>query len=209
MRLDDLDALVSDLITQVNASSSTIADTISGKADDLGYNLSDSMRNIWNEYGTSMKNDVLAKYGDDFSAKLTAVNTTISGIEKLMQTMVSIAAAEANATLTSVEQASQSPTASSSASSFESLGSLQNVSYGGYNSGSYSGSYGSSGYGSGSGYDSSSGSSSGWGSWFIKKRDTYNKSRLNTESSVVDEIILSTLNTLNCGETLRAFCATT
>lgn len=46
------------------------------------------------------------------------------------------------------------------------------------------------------------------GNFFIPKRDTYPKGMLDINTSIVDKS-LSTLNSLDCGNTLRAFSATT
>lgn len=50
--------------------------------------------------------------------------------------------------------------------------------------------------------------SSNSGSFFIHKKDSYAKSKLDINNSIVDKS-LSTLNSLDCGNTLRAFSATT
>ena len=78
-RLDDLDALVSDVIAQVNKSSADICDTLEAEAGKVGYSIEDATKNIWN--GSSIALDgALTTYGNDFSAKLTGVNASLSNI---------------------------------------------------------------------------------------------------------------------------------
>lgn len=78
-RLDDLDALVADVIAQVNKSSADICDTLGAEADKVGYSIEDATKNIWN--GSSIALDgALTTYGNDFSAKLTGVNASLSNI---------------------------------------------------------------------------------------------------------------------------------
>ena len=45
-RLDNLDALVSDVIAQINMDATSISTTLSEKADSVGYTLSSSMTSI-------------------------------------------------------------------------------------------------------------------------------------------------------------------
>lgn len=78
-RLDDLDALVADVIAQVNKSSADICDTLGAEAGKVGYSIEDATKNIWN--GSSIALDgALTTYGNDFSAKLTGVNASLSNI---------------------------------------------------------------------------------------------------------------------------------
>lgn len=78
-RLDNIDALLSDMILEINANSSTINTTLTAEADKVGYTLTDSMQSIWNTGDGSIKS-VLTTYGMDFSGKLTTVNNTLNSI---------------------------------------------------------------------------------------------------------------------------------
>ena len=86
-RLDNVDALVSDMIEQININSSTINSTISEKIDAVGYTLSDSMSNIWNENSTSI-NSVITTYGDKFSAAQTTTNNTLNSLNINLQNII-------------------------------------------------------------------------------------------------------------------------
>ncbi len=69
-RLDNIDMLISDMITEVNANASTISTTLSTEADNVGYTLSTSMRDIWNTESMGDKGikDVLTTYSGNFSS---------------------------------------------------------------------------------------------------------------------------------------------
>lgn len=86
-RLDDVDALISDLIDGVNSNSDKINETIGGVAADVGYNLTPQMQEIWNN-STGSTEGVISKYGDDFSEKLTAVNSVLAGIHANVADMI-------------------------------------------------------------------------------------------------------------------------
>ncbi|MCH5300211.1 MAG: phage tail tape measure protein [Ruminococcus sp.] len=86
-RLDNVDALIGDMIDVVNANTETINRTLTDTADSVGYTLSDNLRQIW-DGSTSALDGTIAKYGDDFSAQFTSVNTILSNIETLIRSMV-------------------------------------------------------------------------------------------------------------------------
>ena len=83
MRLDNIDALMQEMIAEANANSSLISDTISQEAADVGYTLSDEMQNIWNG-----EQDVLAYYGDNFLNNMTNISSVLNGISTGIQNMV-------------------------------------------------------------------------------------------------------------------------
>ena len=68
-RLDDVDALISDMIVNVNRNSSSIADTIKTECSNVGYTMSQGMSSIWTSGGAA--NDVICTYGDAFSEQFT------------------------------------------------------------------------------------------------------------------------------------------
>lgn len=103
-RLDDVDALISDLIDGVNSNSDKINETIGGVAADVGYNLTPQMQEIWNN-STGSTEGVISKYGDDFSEKLTAVNSVLAGIHANVADMIEHSDEEADA-----DVGSQTPT---------------------------------------------------------------------------------------------------
>ena len=87
-RLDNIDALISDMIVEINANASTINETISEKADSVGYVLSDSMKGIWNA-DSGNTNSVIATYGEKFSSAQTTTNSTLKIINDNLQSMIS------------------------------------------------------------------------------------------------------------------------
>lgn len=86
-RLDNIDQLMLDMIDTANANADTINTTISEEADAVGYDLSESMANIWNTGDGNIKT-VLTTYGENFSGKLTTVNSTLNGIKAFVAKMV-------------------------------------------------------------------------------------------------------------------------
>ena len=87
MRLDNVDALISDMITQVNTDATSISNTISEKADSVGYTLSDSMSTIWDTNSTKI-NDVITNYGDKFANAQTTTNNALSTINTNLQNVI-------------------------------------------------------------------------------------------------------------------------
>lgn len=89
-RLDNIDALISDMILEINTDAATINETINNAATNVGYTLSDEMRNIWDVNSTNITNgikdgttgitSVITKYGDGFNTALTTVNSTLNNI---------------------------------------------------------------------------------------------------------------------------------
>ena len=86
-RLDNLDALVSDMITEINSDASMINTTISEKAESVGYTLSNSMSTIWDTNSTKI-NNVITTYGDKFANAQTTTNNSLKTINTNLQNMI-------------------------------------------------------------------------------------------------------------------------
>lgn len=86
-RLDNIDALLADMISEINTDASSISATISENAESVGYTLTESMKTIWNENSTSTKN-VITTYGDKFTAAQTTTNTALNTINVNLQNMI-------------------------------------------------------------------------------------------------------------------------
>lgn len=86
-RLDNLDALVSDVIAQINMDATSISTTLSEKADSVGYTLSSSMTSIWDTNSTKI-NSVITTYGDKFTLAQTTTNNALSTINTNLQKMI-------------------------------------------------------------------------------------------------------------------------
>ena len=83
-RLDNIDQLIMDMITEINANAGSISETISSEAANVGYTLSDEMQGTWNG-----ANNVLAYYGDNFLNNGTTIAHTLEGINTNIMNMIS------------------------------------------------------------------------------------------------------------------------
>lgn len=86
-RLDNIDALMADMIAEINNNSSTIGATIESQADKVGYTLSESMNTIWLSGNGSISN-VITMYGTKFDTALTTTNTALGYINTNIQNMI-------------------------------------------------------------------------------------------------------------------------
>lgn len=86
-RLDDIDALMADMIAEINNNSSTIGATIESQADKVGYTLSESMNTIWLS-GNGSISSVITMYGTKFDTALTTTNTALGYINTNIQNMI-------------------------------------------------------------------------------------------------------------------------
>jgi TP901 family phage tail tape measure protein len=93
-RLDNTDALIAEVVAEVNANAGTISATISEESANVGYTLSEEMRSIWNENAVATRN-VITMYGENFSNAQTTTNQTLGRMELSIQAMVSHLNAEA------------------------------------------------------------------------------------------------------------------
>ncbi len=152
-RLDDLDAVIKDVIASTNENASDIKDTLTKEAQDVGTTLSDEMNAIWSPGGKFTS--VVAEYQNNFSTLLTTTNNTLNDIKGFVSSMVKNADTKAaaqkkdNASITSTNSSTKTPSTSNNTNKTTTSN------------------------------NSNSSSSSKWGSWFIKKKDSYPKSKLN------------------------------
>lgn len=166
-RLDDLDELVQNVIDQTNTSASEINDVIEKEAGDVGYTVSDAISKVMDVDSTNGTN-MVNFYDKTFPNEMTTTRNSIDAIKNLLQAMKDAADKKAQEEIKkqqAAQQAASKPASSPSASS---------------NSSSNSSSSSNSG---------ASSSSSGWGSWFVYKKDSYPKSKLRTDSSIVDFLL--------------------
>lgn len=87
MRLDDIDALMEDMVAEINNNASTIGATITEQADKVGYTLSESMNTIWLS-GNGNISSVITTYGTKFDTALTTTNTALKNISTDIANMV-------------------------------------------------------------------------------------------------------------------------
>ncbi len=83
-RLDNIDALVADMITKSNENKDSINQTLQTEADKVGYTISDAMKDIW---GTT--NNVLGTTDNKGSilGQVTSVNEVLNAINAKVQSM--------------------------------------------------------------------------------------------------------------------------
>lgn len=77
----DTNALLDNLITETNKNADTINGTIKEKADSLGYDVTEEMKNIWNNVdGENGIKNIVSTYSKNFDEDMTTVNDTLSKI---------------------------------------------------------------------------------------------------------------------------------
>ena len=103
LRLDNIDMLVQDVITNVNAESAGIRETLETVSSNVGYNMTESMNTIW-----SSANNVITTYGDKFSTQLTGVLQAINDLKNLLQQQVDAANKKAQTNTTAAKKPSTS-----------------------------------------------------------------------------------------------------
>ena len=119
-RLDNIDALLEDMIEEINSNASMINTTLIEKADSVGYTLSESMSTIWDTSVTGI-NTVLTTYGQNIqngiASATTTVNATLGTMNTNLQQMVTYLNTIANTKVTSASNSSASSSSSKSSSS--------------------------------------------------------------------------------------------
>lgn len=82
-RLDNVDVLISDMIDQANSNSSLVKDTIETEADNVAYDLTDSMSSILSSNG-----NIVSAFMESFNNSSTTLQTSIDEIKNLVYQMV-------------------------------------------------------------------------------------------------------------------------
>lgn len=164
-RLDDLSLLIQDMATMINDNASGIGETLAEKTEGVGTTLSEAMNNIWSNdaYPVMSTNDA------NMSAQLTTINDSIGKVDADIAAMVTALNKEATTEVKSVVTSSATSTKAASGTAGSSGTQKKTTT-------------------SSSSKTSSSSSSSKWGSWFVKKKYTGNKSKLNKNTSIVDRL---------------------
>lgn len=172
-RLDNIDVLLEEVIGEINSNSSAINDTITSVADSVGYTLSNEMSSIW-ESNTSNISSIITTYGENTSANFTSVINVLNSINSEIQSMIEQMNSDAD---TKVDSATSSLGGSSGSTS----GSTSTVTPSTTPSGSAGNNTSSNG-------SSGNASASDSGSFFLYKKDTYPKEKLNKDTSIVDRL---------------------
>ena len=182
-RIDHSDALLEEIIGTVAGKSDEINGTLSEVANKYGTFISDSITSVFNvdsPFTTALTNGL-----DNVS---TSIAGTTSAIDKLVAKVANITVANASKTNAGTNSSSGSgssntskiptaPTTSSNTSTRKPVTSTTSTSTKATSTSSSNSKTTSS---------ASSSSSSSWGSWFIKKVDTYPKDKLQIKTSIVN-----------------------
>lgn len=104
-RMDNVDVLISDAIASINSNSSNISQTLQTESKNVGYTLSGEMQTIW-----SSQSGIISQYGDDFSSKLTGVNSAIENVYNRQKDMIDAINAMAEKWIAKADQMLQQPT---------------------------------------------------------------------------------------------------
>lgn len=151
-RLDDINGLMTEMIDSTNANSETINQTIqevTNGANGVGYQITSSMNSIWSNTSSGL-GKVVSDYSSNFSSVMTTTNSYVKSIYDLINKSVN------KSTSDKKTNTSTKPSGSSS-----------------------SGNKGSGSSSSSSSNKGSSSSSSIKGSFFVYKKDSYPKNKLN------------------------------
>ena len=104
-RMDNVDVLISDAIASINSNSSNISQTLQTESKNVGYTLSGEMQTIW-----TSQSSIISQYGDDFSSKLTGVNSAIGNVYNRQKDMIDAINAMAEKWIAKADQMLQQPT---------------------------------------------------------------------------------------------------
>lgn len=121
-RLDNVDALISDMINAVNINSADINNTLIRVSDEVGYTMTQSMQDIWSNSGGAA-NAIVSKYGDNFTNQLTTINQVLSAIQTSVAAMITASNTEATTAVSktsSTTTPTTNPTTASSTSTTKS-----------------------------------------------------------------------------------------
>lgn len=106
-RLDNIDGLLSDMISEINSNASQISDTLKTEAASVGYDLSSEMQNVWS--ATNNVNGVIAAYDSNFSSTMTGVSSAIDNIYKRQQEMINAIDSMAGKLVQKVQEETEDP----------------------------------------------------------------------------------------------------
>ncbi len=183
-RLDNSDALLAEIVSAVAGKGDQINATLNEVAEEYGTFISDTITSVF---------DSASPFTNALTNGLNTVSTTIAGTTAAIDKLVSYVAGLTNA------GAGKTNAGSGTAGSSSSGTSSSTKTAGSGNSGSTktsiaSGSLQLSAKTNSSSNNSSNSSNPSWGSWFIKKTDTYPKDKLNKDTSIVDRLKYNNLD---------------
>lgn len=154
---ENIDTVIRESIASANENTELIKETLESETNAVGTAISDKMESIWSTNGTFTT--IVSDYSNGFTNQLTTVNGTLSTIKDYIAGMVNKSNTEANKQQEQISKPSTSNTGGSSNNTSTSKPSSSS---------------------------NSSASSNGWQSALIPKKDSYPKSKLNKDNSIVD-----------------------
>lgn len=86
-RLDDINGLLSEVISSTNDNAENINQTIKDASGEVGYKVSDAMNTIWNSTQSGL-GKVVSDYSADFTSKMTSVQATIDGCKNYLASIL-------------------------------------------------------------------------------------------------------------------------
>lgn len=157
-RLDNLDGLIQETIDQTNANASAISTTITTEAGNVGYTITDQMRQIWSS--SDGLTGVVTTYGNNFQNIATNTLNTINSIKLYVENLSKKADADAAAKIKAAEakKTTVTTTAKTAAKSTTNTSTNKNT----------------------------TSSSSSSGNFFVYRKDSYPKGKLQINTSIVD-----------------------
>lgn len=163
-RLDNVDLLLQEVINQSNANASSINDTIQTTANEVGYTLTSALSNIWN--GSSGLKEIMILYQNDFNNQATTINNSINSIGQAVINILNKANETSEQIINDVKNGTNSVSNAINSHSSASTPSTNNQQTS----------------------NSSNSSSRVSEDIFWHKRDSYPKSMLNINTSIVDRL---------------------
>lgn len=200
-RLDNFELIVREQIDATNQNADLIRETISLEAGNVGYNVSTALAESLDSSRAGSLGNIVGYYGEeinvtegqiyaaviDVSSGLTSTVSALNDIKAKIEEMIHASDLQSQqeiAATNAIKEAQQTPTP----------GAAKATAAGGSGAGASATGSGAGGTGTSSGSSSASasstggGSSSKWGSWFVSKKDTYSKSKLDKDTSIVDRL---------------------
>ena len=174
MRLDNIEALISDMILEINTNSSIINDTLSLKADEVGYTLSDTMQTVWSTASNDITT-VLTTYGQDIKSGISTVASALNSLNVNIQNMVSSSNSSASQNVSTGTVSSAAYSSQSKSEIYKSSNAINANSKPITNTTSSS-------------KNPNANNQSNNNNIFDYKKNYYPKDKLNTETSIVDRL---------------------
>ena len=166
-RLDNIDGLFLEMIENTNTNSSMINDTINQATGNVGYQITEGMQGIWDSANNNMSN-VVSDYKEHFTNTMTTTNNYILSCSNLLAEIVKKADNQL--------KQNTSPTPPSPSTSNANKGTSNSIKT---NTKPTS---------SSTNNKTNNNSNKNKGSFFVFKKDYFEKSKLNVETSIVDRL---------------------